>query len=54
MEPISAERVQTAIPPRFASQRERVLRILARWEQATLAGARRLAPTDRLPVARPR
>lgn len=26
---------RTAIPPRFRLQRERVLRILARWERST-------------------
>jgi len=35
---------KTAIPPRFAAQRSRVLRILARWERATLSQARRLVP----------
>ena len=28
----SSQRPETAIPPRFRTQRERVLRILARWE----------------------
>lgn len=32
-------RVRTAIPPRFQRQRERVLRILSRW-QASLATPR--------------
>jgi hypothetical protein len=41
MQPTAAARATTAIPPRFASQRMRVLRILARWERATLGGVRR-------------
>jgi hypothetical protein len=40
MQPTAAARATTAIPPRFASQRIRVLRILARWERATLGAAR--------------
>ena len=36
---------KTAIPPRFQRQRERVLRILAKWESST-----RLAPIPSVTV----
>ncbi len=37
----------TAIPPRFRFERERVLRILARWEESTRLA---LAPAGALPA----
>ena len=39
---------KTAIPPRFQRQRERVLRILAKWESST-----RLAPNPTTAVGLP-
>jgi hypothetical protein len=44
MQPMPVAKTKTAIPPRFTAQRARVLRILARWERATLGQARRLVP----------
>ena len=41
MEPIRMTRTRTAIPPRFGAERERVLRILARWEETTRSTALR-------------
>ncbi|MFN8645594.1 MAG: hypothetical protein U0104_02440 [Gemmatimonadales bacterium] len=34
-EPVPASRLTTAIPPRYAASRDRVLRILGRWEATT-------------------
>jgi hypothetical protein len=45
MEPVTLQsRHRTAIPSRFVSERERVLRILARWEATTAACTIRLVP----------
>ena len=41
MEPIRMPRSRTAIPARFGAERERVLRILARWEETTQTTALR-------------
>jgi hypothetical protein len=38
---------KTAIPTRFRLQRERVLRILARWESSTRFASEGMAPTLR-------
>ena len=34
-EPVPAPRLTTAIPPRYSASRDRVLRILRRWESTT-------------------
>lgn len=44
-----ANRLTTAIPPRFRLQRLRVLRILARWERAALERPPILSGSDQLP-----
>jgi hypothetical protein len=45
----------TAIPERFGPERERVLRILARWEASTRAAATwlRAVPARESPLAHP-
>jgi len=56
MEPMGMPRaVGTAIPERFGPERERVLRILARWEASTGVAATwlRSGPVRETPMAHP-